>query len=85
MSTPIYDSVTEKPVTTDVNGEPTLAPTSKVQSAAVFTVLATIAVAALSAVTPEMLGFAGQWTPVVYAAVGGVIATLAAYLKRPVG
>lgn len=85
MSTPIFDSVNEKPVTTDANGEPTNKPVAKVQNAALFTVLATIAVAALTAVTPEMLSFAGQWTPVVYAAVGGVVATLAAYLKRPVG
>lgn len=84
MSTPIFDSVA-KPVTTDAAGEPTLAPTAKVNNAALFTVLGTVALAALTAITPDMLSFAGEWTPVVYAAVGGVIATLAAYLKRPVG
>ena len=84
MSTPIYDNVA-KPVTTDKSGTPTLTPTAKVSNAALFTVLGTIALAALTAVTPDMLSFAGQWTPVVYAAVGGVIATIAAYLKRPVG
>lgn len=84
MSTPIFDNV-GKDVTTDAQGEPTLKPTAKVSNAALYTVLATVAVAALSAVTPDMLDFAGQWTPVVYAAIGGVIATLAAYLKRPVG
>lgn len=84
MSTPIYDNVA-KPVTTDKSGEPTLAPTAKVSNAALYTVLATVAMAALTAVTPDMLSFAGMWTPVVFAAVGGVVATLAAYLKRPVG
>lgn len=84
MSTPIFDSVS-KPVTTDKTGEPTLAPTAKVSNAALFTVIGTVALAALTAVTPDMLSFAGEWTPVVYAAVGGVIATIAAYLKRPVG
>lgn len=84
MSTPIYDAVS-KPVTTDAKGEPTLAPTAKVNNAALYTVLGTVALAALTAITPENLSFAGEWTPVVYAAIGGVIATLAAYLKRPVG
>lgn len=41
-----------------------------------------VVVAALSAVTPEMLDFAGDFTPVVYAAIGALVVSLGAYIKR---
>ena len=82
MSTPIYDSVA-KPVTTDAKGEPTLIPAPKVQWAAYGGAAAAVLVAMLAAVTPDMLSFAGQFTPVIFAGVGALAAVIAAYAKRP--
>lgn len=41
-----------------------------------------VLVAALSAITPDMLAFAGDFTPVVYAAIGALVVTLGAYIKN---
>ena len=82
MSTPIYDSVA-KPVTTDAEGEPTLVPARKIRFAALWAGLAVIATAALAAVTPEMLDFAGQFTPVIYAAVVALASVVGGYAARP--
>ena len=35
-----------------------------------------------SAITPDMLDWAGRWTPVIYAAVPALAAVLGAYIKR---
>ena len=78
MSTPIYDNVTRNAL-----GEKTLSPNRKVKAGILFGAIATIAVAALSAVTPDMLGFAGQFTPVVFAAVGALSSVLASYAASP--
>lgn len=78
MSTPIFDNVTR-----DTSGQPTLAPANKVKVAALWGALATIATAALAAVTPEMLSFAGQWTPVLYAGIVALATVVGAYVARP--
>lgn len=83
MSTPVFDAVAEKPVTTDAEGEPTLVPARKVKFAALWGALAVVATAALAAVTPEMLDFAGQFTPVVYASVVALATVVGAYAARP--
>lgn len=41
-----------------------------------------VAVAMLSAVTSDMLDWAGRWTPVIYAGVPALAAVLGAYIKR---
>ncbi|AXC36168.1 hypothetical protein SEA_MUSETTA_64 [Microbacterium phage Musetta] len=78
MSTPIFDNVTR-----DTVGEPTLEPVRKVKFAALWGGLAVIATAALTAVTPDMLSFAGQFTPVIYAAVVGLASVIGAYVAKP--
>lgn len=85
MSTPIFDNVANDTVTTDAEGTPTLKPNAKVLAGIVAGIVVTLGVAMLSAVTPEMLGFAGQFTPVIFAGVGAIVAIGTAYLKRPVG
>lgn len=54
----------------------------KVTSAGISSGAVVVLVAVLMAVTPEMLDFAGQWTPVIYAAVPALAAVLGAYVKR---
>lgn len=84
MSTPIYDSV-DKNVTTDENGEPTAKPTSKVAAGALTGIGLTVLVAALTAITPELLSFLGPWAPVGFVAVGALATSLGAYIKSPTG
>lgn len=54
----------------------------KVASAGISSGAVVVIVAMLMAITPEMLNFAGQWTPVIYAAVPALAAVLGAYVKR---
>lgn len=82
MSTPIFDSV-GKPVTTDANGNATLAPANKVKMAALVGAGAVIVTAMLAAITPDMLSFAGQFTPVIYAGVVALATVTGAYVARP--
>ena len=84
MSTPIYDSV-GKPVTTDENGEPTARPTSKVQAGAIAGIALTVVVAALTAITPDLLAPLGPWGGVVLVAIGALATSLTAYIKSPTG
>lgn len=54
----------------------------KVTSAGISSGIIVVIVAMLSAITPEMLDWAGRWTPVIYAAVPALAAVLGAYIKR---
>lgn len=54
----------------------------KVTSAGISSGIVVVVVAMLSAVTPDMLDWAGRWTPVIYAAVPALAAVLGAYIKR---
>lgn len=80
MSTPIFDNLN---VTRDSNGVPTKAPANKVKVAAIWGAVATIATAALAAITPDMLSFAGEYTPVLYAAVVSLATVIGAYVAKP--
>lgn len=80
MSTPIFDTLN---VTRDSEGNPTKAPANKVKVAALWGAAATIVAAALTAITPEMLSFAGQFTPVIYAAVVALATVVGAYVAKP--
>jgi hypothetical protein len=55
----------------------------KVKAAAITGVALTVVVAALAAVTPQLLTFAGTWSVVVYAGVVALGASLAGYIKKP--
>ena len=54
----------------------------KVTSAGVSSGVVVVVVAMLAAITPDMLDWAGRWTPVIYAAVHALAAVLGAYIKR---
>lgn len=54
----------------------------KVTSAGISSGAVVVVVAMLSAITPDMLDWAGRWTPVIYAAVPALAAVLGAYIKR---
>lgn len=54
----------------------------KVTSVGVSGGVVVVIVAMLMAITPEMLDFAGRWTPVIYAAVPALAAVLGGYIKR---
>lgn len=75
--------MTEKNVTTDAAGKPTLAPSPKVIAGAVTGIGLAVVVAVLAAVTPDMLAPLGAWGTLIYAGVVALGASLAAYLKRP--
>lgn len=81
MTDPTTDT---KPVTTDpVTGAPTAVPSAKVAAGAITSVALLVVVAVLSAVTPDMLTFAGSFSPLIYAAIVALGGSLAAYIKRP--
>lgn len=80
MSTPIFDELN---VTRDANGLPTKTPSNKVKVAALWGALATVATAMLAAVTPDMLSFAGHFTPVIYAGVVALATVVGAYVAKP--
>lgn len=54
----------------------------KVTSAGISSGAVVVVVAMLAAITPDMLDWAGRWTPVIYAAVPALAAVLGAYVKR---
>ena len=54
----------------------------KVKSAGISSGVIVVVVAMLAAITPDMLDWAGRWTPVIYAAVPALAAVLGAYIKR---
>lgn len=54
----------------------------KVASAGISSGVVVVVVAMLAAITPDMLDWAGRWTPVIYAAVPALAAVLGAYIKR---
>lgn len=54
----------------------------KVTSAGISSGVVVVIVAMLAAITPDMLDWAGQWTPVIYAAVPALAAVLGAYIKH---
>lgn len=75
---------TGKTITVDAKtGDPTLKPTGKVLAAAVTTGALVVAVAVLTAITPDLLGFLGKWAPVGFAGVVALAGFLAGYIKRP--
>ena len=54
----------------------------KVTADLIITVVGVVILSMLAAVTPEMLSFAGEWTPVIYAGIVGLAGVLGAYVKR---
>lgn len=54
----------------------------KVTSAGISSGVIVVIVAMLAAITPDMLDWAGRFTPVIYAAVPALAAVLGAYIKR---
>jgi hypothetical protein len=73
-----------QPVTVDpATGQPTVKPTAKVAAGAVVAGALIVVVAVLAAVTPDMLTFAGPWSPLIYAAVVALGGFLGGYIKRP--
>jgi hypothetical protein len=77
-----YDSSHER-VTRDSEGQPTLTPAPKVAAAGVTMGILVVLVAMLSAITPELLAFAGPWAAVLFAGVVALAGFLAGYIKRP--
>lgn len=75
--------MTDKNVTTTPEGKPTLAPTPKVLTGAIVGIVLAVLVAALNAVTPDMLTALGSWGVLIYAAVVALGGALGAYIKRP--
>lgn len=73
------DLVTADPAT----GEPTAAPAPKVLAAAAVSGSLVVLVAILTAVTPDLLAFAGPWAPVLFAGVVALAGFLGGYIKRP--
>lgn len=85
MTTPIFDNVgtDTKPTTLDEHGKPTLKPTAKVTAGALTGLGLTVLVAALGAITPDLLTFLGPWSNVGFVAIGALAASLGAYIRRP--
>lgn len=72
-------------VTTDENGVPTARPSGKVTAGALTGLAVTVVVAALTAITPELLEPLGPWGGVVLAGIGALAVALGAYVKSPTG
>lgn len=70
-------------VTTDASGKPTLIPAPKVVAGAAASGALVVLVAILTAITPELLSFAGPWAPVLFAGVVALAGFLGSYIKRP--
>lgn len=70
-------------VTADESGNPTNAPAPKVLAAGVTMGALVVVVAMLTAITPDLLGFAGDWAPVLFAGIVAAGGFLAGYIKRP--
>lgn len=77
--------MTDSNVTTDAQGNPTLKPTSKVVAGAVSAGALVVVVAVLTAINPELLSFAGEWSGVLYAGVVALAGFLGSYIKAPSG
>lgn len=60
---------------------PSLKPKPKIATAAITAGALVVVIAVLTAITPAMLSFAGQWSALIYAAVVALISVLAGYLK----
>lgn len=54
----------------------------KVSWGAAAGVILTVVVAMLTAITPDMLDWAGRYTPIIYAGIGALVTVSTAYLKR---
>lgn len=74
---------TPQHVTTDENGKPTAAPAPKVLASGITAGGLVVLVAVLTAITPDLLAFAGPWAPVLFAGVVALAGFLAGYIKRP--
>lgn len=73
-----------KTVTADaVTGQPTSKPTGKVLAGGVAGLAGVVVVAALTAITPELLEPIGPWKVVVYAAIVAAAGFVSSYVKRP--
>lgn len=73
-----------KPTTVDpATGTPTAIPTAKVLTTAAVSLGLVVVVAILNAITPDLLGFAGAWAPVLFAGIVALAGSLAGYIKRP--
>lgn len=83
--TNIYSSSDEsnKHVTVDENGTPTPTPTPKVVAGIAASGALVVVVAILTAVTPDLLGFAGPWAGVIFAGITALAGFLGSYIKRP--
>lgn len=77
--------MTNSNVTTDAQGNPTLKPTSKVLTGGITAGALVVVVAVLTAVNPELLSFAGEWSGVLYAGVVALAGFLGGYIKAPSG
>lgn len=77
--------MTNSNVTTDAQGNPTLKPTSKVLTGGLTAGALVVVVAVLTAVNPELLSFAGEWSGVLYAGVVALAGFLGGYIKAPSG
>lgn len=74
---------TPKSVTTDAEGQPTLTPAPKVAAGIVTSGSLVVLVAVLTAITPDLLTFAGPWAPVLFAGVVALAGFIGSYVKRP--
>lgn len=70
-------------VTTDADGQPTATPAPKVLATAAVSGALIVLVAVLTAITPDLLSFAGQWAPVLFAGVVALAGFIGGYVKRP--
>lgn len=70
-------------VTTDATGKPTLVPAPKVIAGAAASGALVVLVAVLTAITPDLLTFAGPWAPVLMAGIVAAAGFLGSYVKRP--
>lgn len=77
--------MTDSNVTTDAQGNPTLKPTGKVVAGVATSGALVVVVALLTAVTPDLLGFLGDWAPVAFAGVVALAGFLGSYVKAPTG
>lgn len=70
-------------VTTDEQGKPTLTPAPKVAAGGITAAAVVVVGAMLTAITPDLLAFAGPWAPVLFAGVAALAGFVASYAKRP--
>lgn len=68
-------------MTTPTPLKKSLKPKPKIATAAITAGALTVIIASLTAITPQLLTFAGPWSVVIYAGIVGLISVLAGYLK----